>query len=83
MSTFGATLKRDRERLGISQDELAKRVGVSQQAVANWESGDSHPRKDRRERLLEVLGPNSELATNPPRFDFVPTTPLKDDDAIF
>lgn len=72
MSTFGELLKIDRERLGISQEELAKRVGVSQQAVANWENGTSHPRKDRRTKLLEVLGPDAELVKNPPTTDFVP-----------
>lgn len=72
MSTFGELLKTDRERLQLSQEQLAERLGVSQQAVANWENGTSHPRKDRRALLLEILGPNSELTKNPPRYDFIP-----------
>ena len=33
------TLRRLR---GLTQEELAERVGVSRQAVAKWESGASH-----------------------------------------
>ena len=73
METFGATLRTDRERLKMSQDQLAEMLGVSQQAVANWEAGVSMPRRERRARLLQILGPGSELATNPPRYEFVPS----------
>lgn len=79
MSTFGELLKIDRERLQLSQEELAKRVGVSQQAVANWENGTSHPRKDRRVLLLQVLGPDSQLARNPPTTEFVPAEDMPAD----
>lgn len=72
MSTFGELLKTDRERLNMSQEQIAKMLGVSQQAVANWEAGTSHPRRERRARLLQILGPSSQLATNPPRYEFIP-----------
>jgi transcriptional regulator with XRE-family HTH domain len=75
MSTFGELLKADRERLKLSQEQLAKMLDVSQQAVANWEAGASHPRRDRRARLMQILGPGAELAKNPPRYDFVPVEP--------
>lgn len=72
MSTFGATLRTDRERLKMSQDQLADMLGVSQQAVANWEAGVSMPRRERRARLLQILGPGAELTRNPPRYEFIP-----------
>jgi transcriptional regulator with XRE-family HTH domain len=70
MPTFGELLKQDRERLQLSQEQLAKMLDVSQQAVANWEAGTSHPRKDRREKLVQVLGPESSLVKTPPRYEF-------------
>ena len=32
-----------RKRKGISQEELADRIGVSRQAVSKWESGQTSP----------------------------------------
>lgn len=71
-TTFGETLRADRERLKMSQEQLAKLLNVSQQAVANWEAGTAQPRRERRARLLQILGPQSELAKNPPRYEFIP-----------
>jgi transcriptional regulator with XRE-family HTH domain len=75
MPTFGELLKQDRERMKLSQEQLAKMLDVSQQAVANWEAGTSHPRRDRRARLLQILGPDSALVKTPPRHEFVPAGP--------
>lgn len=72
MSTFGELLRADRERLQLSQEQLAKMLDVSQQAVANWEAGAAMPRRERRARLLQILGPTSELVRNPPRSEFIP-----------
>jgi transcriptional regulator with XRE-family HTH domain len=73
MPTFGELLKADREKLGLSQDALAKMLEVSQQAVANWEKDTSMPKRDRRTRLLQILGPTSQIAMAPPRVEFVDT----------
>lgn len=59
MNTFGDLLRADRERLGLSQEQLAQQVGVSQQSIANWEANTSSPRAERRKRLQEVLGSDS------------------------
>lgn len=72
MATFGDVLRRDRERKELSQDALAKLLGVSQQAVANWESGASLPAKHRREKLYEVLGRDSLIAQFRPPYEFLP-----------
>lgn len=40
----------------MSQTELSEKIGVSQQAVANWESGKASPRADKLPKLAEVLG---------------------------
>jgi transcriptional regulator with XRE-family HTH domain len=61
----------------MTQEDFGKLLRVSQQTVANWETSRSHPRQNRRQQILEVLGPQSELANNPPRTDFIKTEPLQ------
>ena len=41
-----------RKQKGISQEELADRVGVSRQAVSKWESEQSIPDMDRPAQRL-------------------------------
>jgi transcriptional regulator with XRE-family HTH domain len=72
MKTFAETLKSDRERLHMTQEQLAERLGVSQQAIARWEAGESFPRPQRRKLLLEVLGAQSQMAQSPPATAFLP-----------
>ena len=40
--TFGQNLAKERKQAGISQEELAKLVGISAPAVSKWETGVSH-----------------------------------------
>lgn len=51
-----ARIKVLREALGWSQPELAKRLGVSRQAVSLWELGRLEPRINTLVRLVEVTG---------------------------
>lgn len=44
-----------RKRVGLSQEELAKKLGISQPAVAKWESGVSRPNILLLPKLAEVL----------------------------
>lgn len=48
-------LKFLREEKNISQTQLALKMGVSQQAVAKWETGESFPRAEKLIQLAEVL----------------------------
>lgn len=41
---FAETIKLARESLGLSQEQWARRLGVSTRTVARWEAGDSEPR---------------------------------------
>ena len=45
-----------RDRAGLSQMELAERLGVSRQAVSRWESGDTTPSVDKLKTLARIYG---------------------------
>lgn len=49
-------IKLFRERNGFSQQMLAGKVGVTQQAVAKWEVGGSYPRGETLICLADALG---------------------------
>ena len=40
---FGDNLKQIRKSKGISQEELADKLGVSRQSVSKWETGENYP----------------------------------------
>ena len=44
-----------RKNLGISQAELAKRLGIGQSAIANWEAGIRSPSLKELERIAKAL----------------------------
>lgn len=50
------TLKDLRKRLGKSQSELADILGVKQQAVSLWESGQRMPSLDNAVKLAKAFG---------------------------
>lgn len=45
-----------RNKAGLSQMELADRLGVSRQAVSRWESGDTTPTMDKLKSLAKIYG---------------------------
>lgn len=45
-----------RNKAGLSQMELADRLGVSRQAVSRWESGDTTPTMDKLKTLAKIYG---------------------------
>ena len=53
--SFGRRLRERRIELGISQSELARRLGVSSAAVSNYESGQNAVREDVLLKLFQVL----------------------------
>jgi len=44
-----------RLNLGLSRDELAKMLGVTNASVRNWEKGRNEPSPLSQERLFQVL----------------------------
>lgn len=62
MNTISQSIVNDRQHCGMTQDQLAKRLGVSQQAVSNWEEGKSMPRGKRLRELAALFGKSSHTA---------------------
>lgn len=63
MLPFASNLRRRAEELGISNAEVARRVGLSERRYANYVSGKREPDLATLVRIAEVLGtsPNSLL----------------------
>jgi transcriptional regulator with XRE-family HTH domain len=56
MSVFGDYVRSRREELGLSQREAAKRLGVSANTIARWETGTALPTSERVGPLRDLLG---------------------------
>ena len=57
-------VKKLRELMGLTQQELADRVGVTLRTIQNWESGKPLP--ERAQRLLVLLADQHENGQNDP-----------------
>ena len=49
-------IKKAREKVGLTQQELANELGIAQSTVAMWETQNSLPRTDKLLALAKVLG---------------------------
>lgn len=57
--TFGEKVKNERNRLGLNQNELAKKIGVTRRVISSYENDSSRPRgTERYKKLAEALGVN-------------------------
>ena len=54
MMNIGNVIKKYRKELGYTQEEMAKRLGVTTPAVNKWENGNSNPD-------IELLAPIARL----------------------
>ncbi len=57
---IGQKLKEKRTALGLSQEDLAKAVGVSRQTVSSWENNRSYPDIG---SILKLSGSSPEILT--------------------
>ena len=60
---FGQNVQRLRRAAGLSQEELAERLGVTRQAVSKWENDQTSPDSLKMIRLAEVLDTDIEYLT--------------------
>lgn len=66
-SLAGDFLRETRERQGVSQEELARRVGSHQPQVSAWETGKKPIQVEQLAALLEALGLELRLGAEAPR----------------
>ena len=65
----GMTIRRKREKLGLSQAQLAERIGLSPALVSNWENGKSQPSQAQVNALREAFRDGGEAAVSEPSKD--------------
>ncbi len=53
---FGEILIKRRKEIGMTQDDLAEKLGVSRQSVSKWENGECMPDSEKLIKLSDVLG---------------------------
>jgi len=61
----GPLVREARTRAGLSQADLADRLGTTQSAVSRWEHGHDEPRLSRLAAILAACGVRAELAFAP------------------
>ena len=54
--TFGEKVKQERKRLGLSQTQLAEKIGVTLRTVNSYECSGTKPRPGVLAKLAEALG---------------------------
>lgn len=57
-------IKEIRKRLNLSQEEFAKKLGVSFTSVNRWENGQTKPSKLARRQIMNLLEHIIEYATS-------------------
>ena len=67
MRTQGERIKKLRKSKGVTQRELAERLGISEQAVSKWEKNLSNPST---KNLLQIAKNFGVLITIPKNFFF-------------
>jgi len=55
IATFGDRLVAAREKANLSQQDLAKRLGVKNSTIKSWENDNSEPRANRLSMLAGML----------------------------
>lgn len=59
-NTFGKRLAAARKEVGLSQEQLASRLGVTPQAVSKWERGSGYPDLEMLYYLCDILACSSD-----------------------
>ncbi len=52
---LGNRIKTEREKINMSQDDLAQKMNISRQAISKWETGSSYPDIEKILKLSEIF----------------------------
>src|SRR5262252_5945058 len=75
MNAIGAMLRNRRVALGLSQEALAEKAGVSARSVNRWEQGRALPQHEVCRRLTDILQIDLSELVATARFGLVPGSP--------
>lgn len=56
MSLIGKNIKKNRDRLGLSQEKLGDAVCVTKSTISQWELGKVEPKRSNIQKLAKVFG---------------------------
>ena len=60
---LGDIIKLERNKLGLSQSEFSKKMGVTQQTLSNWENGNRMPDIETIIELADLFGVSIDYLT--------------------
>jgi len=75
-SAFGERLATAREQLGLSQMQLAQKLGVSQKVITYWERNEVALRSEQLTAIAEALGISVEELLGQPKSKSRPSGPV-------
>lgn len=52
----GDQIRKYRKKAGLTQKELGRRLGISQQQIGQWETGKTNPKIETLQKIADVLG---------------------------
>lgn len=58
---FGEKLRNHRKRLGMTQEDVAEKIGISPQAISKWESGDCLPDCFNLKAISDIYGISADV----------------------
>ena len=79
---FSKNLSRERKARGLSQEELAARLGVSRQAVSKWETGEAAPDLPKLLALADALELPLDTLCGREAADGTPAVPVPTEKAV-
>src|ERR1700716_439873 len=71
--SFAGLLLRHRGRTGLTQRDLAARLGTTRRSVQDWESGAYYPSAERLQALIQVLFESGGLTVGRDRVEADPS----------